>query len=83
MGIHEGEDRRNQGNPEGGCAQEVVILLPLFPQELAFVRKAMRALSVFGDERDIRMNIETSIDRCREYEPLAAVDFLEFVAFKP
>lgn len=45
-----------------------MILLPLFPQELAFVKLAMRALRVFGNRRDIRMNIEIAIKRCHVYD---------------
>ncbi len=45
-----------------------MILLPLDPQELAFVKLAMRAFRVYGDTRDVRMNIESAIARCHVYE---------------
>jgi hypothetical protein len=82
MGIHRSEGKRSQGNPEGGRAQEDVILLPLFPQELALVRKALRALSVFGDERDIRINIESAIDRCHRFDAESCAATIEGTVFE-
>lgn len=59
-----------------------MILLPLADTELALVRKALRALSLAGDDRDIRINIETSMTMCRKY-PLTprTVRILEAMAY--